>query len=188
MFIALLIIAILLVGFVVLLRQAGRVSHPLLLALRSRGIRPGAAELLLCRRPSFVSAGRLMTEREQRFLRRLDSVTNTRQWRLCPQVRVADIVRVAPDRKSGSREWWQLFRLVSQWHCDVVITDRAGRIVAAVELDDRSHQAPKRQRRDLLLEEVLRQAGIPLLRGDDEQLLAECVRTHLCAQRPEGTA
>lgn len=69
----------------------------------------------------------------------------------------------------------------------MVITDRDGRIVAAVELDDRTHQAPKRQRRDLLLEEVLKQAGIPLLRGDDEQQLAECVREHLCAQRPEGT-
>ncbi|EDV0264285.1 DUF2726 domain-containing protein, partial [Salmonella enterica subsp. salamae] len=95
-------------------------------------------------------------------------------------------VRVAPDRKSGSREWWQLFRLVSQWHCDVVITDRAGRIIVAVELDDRSHEAPKRQRRDLLLEEVLKQAGIPLLRGDDEQQLAERVRAHLCAQRQEA--
>ncbi|EGN6835926.1 DUF2726 domain-containing protein [Salmonella enterica] len=188
MFIALIIIVILLGGFVLILRQAGRASHPLLLALRSRGMRPGAAELLLCRRPSFVSAGRLMTEREQRFLRRLDSVADTRLWRLCPQVQVADIVRVAPDRKSGSREWWQLFRLVSQWHCDVVITDRAGRIVAAVELDDRSHQAPKRQRRDLLLEEILKQAGIPLLRGDDEQLLAERVREFLCTQRPESAA
>ncbi|WMN30404.1 hypothetical protein MS8324_B0001 (plasmid) [Escherichia coli] len=57
-----------------------------------------------------------------------------------------------------------------------------------VELDDRSHQAPKRQRRDMLLEEVLKQAGIPLLRGDDEQLLAERVRAHLCAQRPETAA
>ncbi|EHD0695188.1 DUF2726 domain-containing protein, partial [Salmonella enterica subsp. enterica serovar Newport] len=112
--------------------------------------------------------------------------TDTRHWRLCPQVRVADIVRVAPDRKSGSREWWQLFRLVSQWHCDVVITDRTGRIIVAVELDDRSHQAPKRQQRDLLLEEVLKQAGIPLLRSDDEQLLAERVRAHLCAQRQEA--
>lgn len=53
---------------------------------------------------------------------------------------------------------------------------------------DRSHQAPKRQRRDLLLEEVLKQAGIPLLRSDDEQLLAERVRAHLCAQRPETAA
>lgn len=58
----------------------------------------------------------------------------------------------------------------------------------AVELDDRSHQAPKRQRRDLLLEEILKQVGIPLLCGDNDQLLAERVREHLCARRPEGTA
>ena len=182
------IVAILLVGFVALLRQARAARHPLLQALREKGIRPGRTELLLCRRPSFVSAGQLMTTREQRFLRRLDRVTDHREWRLCPQVRVADIVNVASDRKSRSREWWQLFRLVSQWHCDVVITDRAGRIIAAVELDDCSHQAPKRQRRDLVLEEVLKQAGIPLLRGDDEQQLAERVRAYLCAQHPEATA
>ncbi|EBT4732569.1 hypothetical protein AAH524_004379 [Salmonella enterica] len=29
---------------------------------------------------------------------------------------------------------------------------------------------------------------IPLLRSDDEQLLAERVRAHLCAQRPETAA
>ncbi|ATZ30381.1 hypothetical protein CV83915_3p0083 (plasmid) [Escherichia coli] len=61
------IIAILLAGFVLLLRQAGRARHPLLQSLRSRGIRPGATELLLCSRPSFVSAGRLMTERSSAF-------------------------------------------------------------------------------------------------------------------------
>ena len=70
-----------------------------------------------------------------------------------------------------------------------VITDRAGRIIAAVALDDRSHQAPKRQRRDLLLEEVLKQAGIPLLRGDDEQQLAERASGHTFAhKRPEAAA
>jgi hypothetical protein len=136
----LLLIVALLCGFILLLKKASQSRHPLLQRLREKGIRPGRTELLLCHRPSFVSAGQLMTAREQRFLRRLDRVIDTRQWRLCPQVRVADIVRVAPDRKSGSREWWQLFRLVSQWHCDVVITDRAGRIIVAVELDDRSHQ------------------------------------------------
>lgn len=125
------------------------------------------------------------------------------RWRLprtpCPgpQELVSEVVEAgkpAPESvkvvlfMQSSREWWQLFRLVSQWHCDVVITDRTGRIIVAVELDDRSHQAPKRQRRDLLLEEVLKQAGIPLLRGDDEQQLAERVRAHLCAQRPEAAA
>lgn len=69
MFTGIFIMAILLAGFVVLLRQAGSARHPLLQRLREKRIRPGRTVLLLCGRPSFVSAGRLMTEREQRFLR-----------------------------------------------------------------------------------------------------------------------
>ena len=39
-----------------------------------------------------------------------------------------------------SRQWWQLFRMVSQWHVDVVIVERRSfSIVAAVELDDAIH-------------------------------------------------
>lgn len=67
-----------------------------------------------------------------------------------------------------SKAWWKLFSLVSKWHCDVVIVDRATfAMVAAVELDDRSHLKPARRRRDILLNEFMRQADIPLLRGYD---------------------
>ncbi|EFH3722623.1 DUF2726 domain-containing protein [Escherichia coli] len=73
-----------------------------------------------------------------------------------------------------SRQWWQLFRMVSQWHVDVVIVERRlFSIVAAVELDDASHLRPERRRRDILLEEVLRQAGIPLLRSHDARKLLQ---------------
>lgn len=183
MFTGIIIIVILLTGFVVLLRQAGSARHPFLQILREKGIRPGRTALLLYRRPSFVSAGQLVTEREQGFLRRRDRVTDTRQWWLRPQVRVADIVRVATDRKAGSHEGWQL---VSQWHGDVVIMDRAGRIITAVALGDRSRQAPKRPQHDLLPEKVLNQAGIPLLRGDDDQQLAERDRVHLLRSASGG--
>ncbi|HHE0256807.1 TPA: DUF2726 domain-containing protein [Yersinia enterocolitica] len=185
MFVAAIIFIVLLAGLVCLLRQAGRANHPLLQTFRSRGIKPGNADVLLCRRQAFISAGQLMTAREQRFLCQLERVTDRQQWRLCPQVRVADIVKVSSSWKSGSREWWQLFRLVAQWHCDVVITDRNGRIMAAVELDDRSHQALHRQRRDLLLEEVLRQAGIPLLRSGDERTLITRIQAYLVTAEKE---
>ncbi|EOC2355029.1 fertility inhibition protein FinO [Escherichia coli] len=73
-----------------------------------------------------------------------------------------------------SHQWWQLFRMVSQWHVDVVIVERRSfSIVAAVELDDASHLRPERRRRDILLEEVLRQAGIPLLRSHDARKLLQ---------------
>uniref|UniRef100_UPI0021A8A965 DUF2726 domain-containing protein n=1 Tax=Escherichia coli TaxID=562 RepID=UPI0021A8A965 len=50
---------------------------------------------------------------------------------------------------------------------------RSFSIVAAVELDDASHLRPERRRRDILLEEVLRQAGIPLLRSHDARKLLQ---------------
>ncbi|MBX9475259.1 DUF2726 domain-containing protein [Yersinia enterocolitica] len=179
-FVGMLIMVLLVVGFVVLFKQVGRPVHPLLQRLRERGIKPKKIDLLLCRRPAFVSAGQLMTARERRFLSRLERVLDKQSWRVCPQVRVADIVRISTHWKTNSREWWQLFRLVSQWHCDVVITHRkTGQIVAAVELDDRTHQAKHRQRRDLVLEEVLRQANIPLLRGENEVALVESVAAHV---------
>lgn len=66
--------------------------------------------------------------------------TDRKHWLLCPQVRVADIASPAPHIRPRSRTRWQLFRMVSQWHCDVVVVDiRTFAIVAAIELDDASH-------------------------------------------------
>lgn len=49
------------------------------------------------------------------------------------------------------------------------------RSIGAVELDDASHLKKHRIRRDILLEEVLRQAGIPLLRDRDSERLVRRV-------------
>ena len=89
-------------------------------------------------------------------------------------IRTADIVQLNGNIRPRSRQWWRLFRMVSQWHVDVVIVERRSfSIVAAVELDDASHLRPERRRRDILLEEVLRQAGIPLLRSHDARKLLQ---------------
>lgn len=165
-------------------------GHPVLAALRLNGIKPGPAEQLLCKRKVWESAGSLMTAREQHFLRRLSQQVDERRWRLCPQVRVADIARISPVIRERSTAWWQLFRMASQWHCDVVIVDRESfRIVAAVELDDASHLQQRRIRRDILLEEVLRQAGIPLIRDRDAVALVTAVSRYLSvvATQESGT-
>ncbi|EFL4033136.1 conjugative relaxase [Escherichia coli] len=92
-----------------------------------------------------------------------------------PQLHTHTVVaNVTQHIRPRSRQWWQLFRMVSQWHVDVVIVERRSfSIVAAVELDDASHLRPERRRRDILLEEVLRQAGIPLLRSHDARKLLQ---------------
>lgn len=182
------VVVLSLLGFLVLLlkgRAAGKAS-PVLLALKAAGIRTGEAEQRLCRQRVWVGNDMLMTPREQHFYRALLNDTEREHWLLCPQVRVADIAKLAPHIRPRSRVWWQLFRMASQWHCDVVVVDiRTFAIVAAIELDDASHLKKHRVRRDILLEEVLRQAGIPLLRGRDTAKLVRQVSEFLRCRETE---
>lgn len=164
-----LIIAALLIR--IILRSVNQHS-PLLMQLHAAGIRTGDAERILSSGECWQRQKTLLTEREVSFMKGLFRIVDMKRWYLCPQVRVADIVQLNGNIRPRSRQWWQLFRMVSQWHVDVVIVERRSfSIVAAVELDDASHLRPERRRRDILLEEVLRQAGIPLLRSHDARKL-----------------
>lgn len=176
------VVVLSLLGFLVLLlkgRTTGKTS-PVLQALKAAGIRPSEAEQQLCRRRVWRGNDTLMTPREQHFYRALLRHTDRKRWLLCPQVRVADMATLGPHIRPRSRTWGQLFRMASQWHCDVVIVDiRTFAIVGAIELDDASHLKKQRIRRDILLEEVLRQAGIPLLRERDSERLVRRVSDFL---------
>ncbi|WP_308066301.1 DUF2726 domain-containing protein [Escherichia coli] len=166
-----LIIAALLIR--IILRSVNQHS-PLLMQLHAAGIRTGDAERILSSGECWQRQKTLLTEREVSFMKGLFRIVDMKRWYLCPQVRVADIVQLNGNIRPRSRQWWQLFRMVSQWHVDVVIVERRSfSIVAAVELDDASHLRPERRRRDILLEEVLRQAGIPLLRSHDARKLLQ---------------
>lgn len=176
------VVALSLLGFLVQLLKGRAVTKtsPVLMSLKALGIRPSEAEQRLCRQRVWVGNDTLMTPREQHFYRALLRHTSRKRWLLCPQVRVADIATLAPHIRPRSRTWWQLFRMASQWHCDVVIVDiRTFAIVGAIELDDASHLKKQRIRRDILLEEVLRQAGIPLLRDRDSEKLVRRVSEFL---------
>lgn len=159
------IVVLSLLGFLVLLLKGRAVTQtsPVLMSLKALGIRPSEAEQRLCRQRVWVGNDTLLTPREQHFFRALLRHTSRKRWLLCPQVRVADIATLSPHIRPRSRTWWQLFRMASQWHCDVVIVDiHTFAIIGAVELEDASHLKKHRIRRDILLEEVLRQAGIPV--------------------------
>ncbi|EEU3543035.1 hypothetical protein E0G80_004598 [Escherichia coli] len=62
--------------------------------------------------------------------------------------------------------------LLMQLHAAGIRTGDAERILSGGEYDV-SHLRPERRRRDILLEEVLRQAGIPLLRSHDARKLLQ---------------
>lgn len=160
-----LIIAALLIR--IILRSVNQHS-PLLMQLHAAGIRTGDAERILSGGEYWQRQKTLLTEREVSFMKGLFRIVDMKRWYLCPQVRVADIVQLNGNIRPRSRQWWQLFRMVSQ-----CVERRSFSIVAAVELDDASHLRPERRRRDILLEEVLRQAGIPLLRSHDARKLLQ---------------
>lgn len=159
-----------------------RPQAPLIRRLREADVRVGDTEQLMAGGVFWERQAQLMTDREVHFMQGLFRAVDMRRWYLCPQVRVADIVQITPRVRGRSRTWWKLFHMAAQWHCDVVIVDRRTfRVVAAVELDDASHLKKSRCRRDILLDEVMRQAGMPLLRSRDARELQRMIRDFLTA-------
>ena len=81
---------------------------------------------------------------------------------VCPQVRLADLLTIQ------SRDWQSRQYAVSQVaqkSVDFVIIDMAsGNPVLVIELDGPTHDRPERQRRDVLVEGVMRQVNVPLRR------------------------
>lgn len=69
-------------------------------------------------------------------------------------MRLADVIKA---------DWWQ-YNYIKSYHLDFVICDQDGHTIAAVELDDSTHDTPKAQRRDAKKDGWLRDAGIKLIR------------------------
>lgn len=174
------VVALLLIMLLFLVLVPKRPQTALIRTLTEAGVRPGETEQLMASGVFWERQTQLMTDREVNFMQGLFRAVDMQRWYLCPQVRVADIVRITPRISNRSRTWWKLFHLVAKWHCDVVIVDiRTFQIVAAVELDDASHLKKSRRRRDILLDEVMRQAGIPLIRSRDSRELQKMIQAFL---------
>lgn len=104
----------------------------------------------------------LLTAAEVRFLRVLEEVCED-QFRIFAQVRLADVLNVCDGLAPQTQRTAQY--QINGKHVDYVLCHpKSLAIVAAVELDDSSHQRPDRQQRDHFLNEACRLAGLPLLR------------------------
>jgi len=77
------------------------------------------------------------------------------------KVRVADVV--SPRKGLSKSDWQKAFNKISAKHFDYVVCDAATlHVQYVVELNDRSHDKPRRSERDRFLREVCRSAGVPL--------------------------
>jgi Protein of unknown function (DUF2726) len=103
----------------------------------------------------------LLSAPELKFFHTHQRITES-QFALLAKVRLADLVYV---HGLNGRRWWRAFAQLSQKHVDFVVADPTTfQVLAAIELDDRSHDRPERRQRDQLINGVFLQAHIPLLR------------------------
>lgn len=118
--------------------------------------------LIGSRRPAY-RRGRFLTPNEKRFLAVLDEAVGG-GYRVFAQVRLAELVDVELSATSAKRR--AAMNKVFGKSIDFVICDSASlEPVAAIELDDRTHALPHRRERDIFVDAVFSEIGIPLLRA-----------------------
>lgn len=83
-------------------------------------------------------------------------------YRIFGKVRVADVVSVKS--LSNRSTWQQAFNRISAKHFDFVLCAKDDlAIIAAIELDDKSHQQRKRQERDTFLSGLCQAIFLPCI-------------------------
>lgn len=103
----------------------------------------------------------LFTRAERSFFGVLESAVGG-QYRVMGKVRVADVLK--PRRGLNASDRTRALNRISSKHLDFVLcAPDTMAIVAAVELDDKSHERPDRARRDEFLDAAFAAAGIPLV-------------------------
>ncbi len=103
------------------------------------------------------------------------------EYHIFPQVHLSSIV----DNKVTGQNWKGAFKHISQKSVDFVLCDKAYiSPKLAIELDDKTHERPDRIERDVEVERILKDAGLPLLRlenngGFNPQELAEKIKSQV---------
>lgn len=111
----------------------------------------------------YVAAGALLTPAERSFFQALESALEGEGVKLFAKVRLGDIMQVRAGVPPKERH--RAYSRISSKHADFVVCDpRTFRVMGVIELDDKSHDAPVRRRRDEFVDGALTAAGIPILR------------------------
>ncbi len=106
--------------------------------------------------------GRFLTPNEKSFLRALDVALGV-NYRAFAQVRLAELADPADGTNADLRRSalnGVMAKSIDFVICDVLTLDP----VAAIEVDDRSHLLPVRRDRDVFVNSVFAEIGLPILR------------------------
>lgn len=104
----------------------------------------------------------LVSPAERSFLGCLDSVVPP-DVRVFVKIRLADLFRVNP--MENRSKWQSSFNRISSKHVDFVLCRSTDlKPLACIELDDKSHDRQKTISRDIQVNAVFANAGMPLIR------------------------
>lgn len=111
------------------------------------------------RRYPYFAQEFLLTKAEQKFYNVLKAVVKNKYEIAC-KVRLADIINCS------DLNWRKGYGgQIACKHIDFVLFDpRTSKILLAIELDDKSHDKPARQKRDKFVNKAMQVAGVTLLR------------------------
>lgn len=103
----------------------------------------------------------LLTKNEYYFYKKLKKITDEHNLQILAKIRLADLL----DVKSGlnKKEWNIYFSKIKSKHIDFAVADDM-KILFLIELDDSSHNAENRIKRDDFVKNALTEGGYKLLR------------------------
>lgn len=102
----------------------------------------------------------LLTKNEYYFYNRLNNVVSPLKLQILAKIRLADLIEV--DKNAG-KDYMKYFAKIKAKHIDFAIADNM-KIIALLELDDKSHQNQDRQERDSFVNNALLKAGYTVIR------------------------
>lgn len=100
----------------------------------------------------------LLTKTEYSFYNILKQKCDEKNLLICPKVRLEDFIQTTAQEKMKYRGY------IKSRHIDFLICDSKLHILAALELDDKSHDEKKAQETDEFKNELYKVIGIPLYR------------------------
>ena len=123
---------------------------------RLQGRKPSSDEV------PYVMRSHLLSPAERSFFGVLQTAVSD-DYAVLAKIRVADVI--LPSKGLDRSSWQSAFNRISAKHFDYVLCAVSDyKIVAAVELDDKSHNSKSRIKRDQFLNAAAKAASLPLIR------------------------
>lgn len=102
----------------------------------------------------------ILTKAERSFYGVLQAATQE-NYEVFIKIRIADVLKPAQANRS---EWQSAFNKIAHKHFDFVICKKHTlQIIAAIELNDKSHDSADRKERDEFVRTACKSAGLPLV-------------------------